>query len=399
MPSFEKRNDKWSVRFRTFDGAREHNKRLSGFNTKREAREAYEQFVVNNPLVKVDKSATPETSFAELVREWLDRKKKHVKESSYLTFRGKVMLYILPAFGDKKTTDITVADIEKWQEELWAKDLSYTYKNSIRKMLVGIFKLGKRRYKIPDVSEEVEWIKSRDEKREMHVWSPEEMTRFLSVVDDPDWHAFFHALYVTGMRRGEALALEKKDVIYKENKEIGKADSKRYFPGRKAEKDPLNRTPDAENRTLPEVNGTLTPSGNWYVQVNKSLTYKTEGGRYKITTPKTKNAVRTIYVPAALAEELLALPDGDRVFFSEPPAESAFLRRFRKYTEEAGLPQIRVHDLRHSHASFLISAGVPITAISKRLGHATIEQTLNTYAHLLPDDEEKVACAISTMRV
>lgn len=51
---------------------------------------------------------------------------------------------------------------------------------------------------------------------------------------------------------------------------------------------------------------------------------------------------------------------------------------------------IRIHDLRHSHASLLISQGVSIVAVSKRLGHADVKETLNTYAHLLPKDTELI---------
>ncbi|MBQ7153417.1 MAG: tyrosine-type recombinase/integrase [Clostridia bacterium] len=47
---------------------------------------------------------------------------------------------------------------------------------------------------------------------------------------------------------------------------------------------------------------------------------------------------------------------------------------------------IRVHDLRHSHASFLLSSGVPVTAVSKRLGHSSVTQTYNTYSHIMPQD-------------
>ena len=56
---------------------------------------------------------------------------------------------------------------------------------------------------------------------------------------------------------------------------------------------------------------------------------------------------------------------------------------------KSGVKKIRIHDFRHSHASLLISKGVPITVISKRLGHSNIQMTLNIYAHLIPEDEDK----------
>ena len=55
-----------------------------------------------------------------------------------------------------------------------------------------------------------------------------------------------------------------------------------------------------------------------------------------------------------------------------------------------GIEKIRVHDLRHSHASYLIHRGIPIIAISQRLGHEKIETTLQTYAHLYPQERDMI---------
>ena len=65
-------------------------------------------------------------------------------------------------------------------------------------------------------------------------------------------------------------------------------------------------------------------------------------------------------------------------------------REFRKAIKESGVSPIRLHDMRHSHASYLLNNGANILAVSKRLGHATVTQTLETYAHLMQDTEEKM---------
>jgi integrase len=59
--------------------------------------------------------------------------------------------------------------------------------------------------------------------------------------------------------------------------------------------------------------------------------------------------------------------------------------------------RIRFHDLRHTHASGLIAAGSSIKAVSRRLGHADVSITLRVYAHLMPDDDEKLACQAGTL--
>lgn len=59
------------------------------------------------------------------------------------------------------------------------------------------------------------------------------------------------------------------------------------------------------------------------------------------------------------------------------------------YCKKANVKKIRIHDFRHSHASLLLSYGVPITVISQRLGHSDTNMTLNIYSHLIPQDEDK----------
>ncbi|MCP4086277.1 MAG: tyrosine-type recombinase/integrase, partial [Actinomycetia bacterium] len=66
------------------------------------------------------------------------------------------------------------------------------------------------------------------------------------------------------------------------------------------------------------------------------------------------------------------------------PSPESFSQLFTRSTIEAGLPRIRFHDLRHTHASLLVAAGVPIKVVAERLGHAHPGFTMHTYQHLLP---------------
>ena len=72
-------------------------------------------------------------------------------------------------------------------------------------------------------------------------------------------------------------------------------------------------------------------------------------------------------------------------------------RTLTKAAEAAGVKRIRIHDLRHSCASLLIHKGVSIVAVSRHLGHSTVEQTLNTYSHMLPDDQTMILNTLSTL--
>lgn len=73
------------------------------------------------------------------------------------------------------------------------------------------------------------------------------------------------------------------------------------------------------------------------------------------------------------------------------PNPEAFSHLFHKLLLAAGLPRIRLHDLRHSYATAALAAGVPVKVLSQRIGHADVGVTLKVYAHVLPGDDEDAA--------
>ena len=121
---------------------------------------------------------------------------------------------------------------------------------------------------------------------------------------------------------------------------------------------------------------------------------------------KTKHSRRTVDLSPALVETLLAHPAGD-----DPAADYVFRspltggpldpdnvdRAFARHLALAELPAVRVHDLRHTHASLLVAAGVHPKAIQARMGHASITTTLNTYGHLMPSAFEGVGERLDAM--
>ena len=69
-------------------------------------------------------------------------------------------------------------------------------------------------------------------------------------------------------------------------------------------------------------------------------------------------------------------------------------KRNTQYANAAGLPHIRIHDFRHTHASLLVNEGINIQEIARRLGHSKVEQTWNTYSHLYPREEERAVAIL-----
>lgn len=154
-------------------------------------------------------------------------------------------------------------------------------------------------------------------------------------------------LYWTGMRLGELLALTPKDV-------------------------------DLEKRTI---------------SITKS--YQRLGRKDVITPPKTPKSKRVITIPEFLAadikdymDSLYDLQEGDRLF---PITKYYLEHEMQRGIKESGVKRIRLHDLRHSHASLLIELGFSPLEIANRLGHEKVETTLNTYAHLYPNKQTKLA--------
>ena len=78
-----------------------------------------------------------------------------------------------------------------------------------------------------------------------------------------------------------------------------------------------------------------------------------------------------------------------------PISDQTLRRRFDYFADKAGVKKIRIHDLRHSHASLLINKGQNILIVSKRLGHSDITQTLNTYSHLMPNMQVEIIGALN----
>ncbi|MGL5428641.1 MAG: site-specific integrase, partial [Cetobacterium sp.] len=124
--------------------------------------------------------------------------------------------------------------------------------------------------------------------------------------------------------------------------------------------------------------------------INKS--YQRIKGEDVVTEPKTPKSKRVIEISDFLLEiikeyiDKLYEPTPDTRLFNS--TKHRFEHDMKLYSGKAGLHRIRIHDLRHSHASFLINNNVNILAVSQRLGHEKIETTLNIYSHLYKESHD-----------
>ena len=201
----------------------------------------------------------------------------------------------------------------------------------------------------------------------MPTLAPEDVPRFLEAAQETPYYTLFYLLLHTGLRRGEALALRWKNV------DLGLA--------------------------------SLGVSA--YLSVVEAA-YKLNG-TYVIKEPKTSHSRRQIALPPSLGvvlrqhkagqeaqRALLGKPltDNDFVFAhpdGSPLDPSTVSHAFNKVMRKAGLPHIRLHDLRHTHASLLLQAGVHPKIVQERLGHSSIRVTLDTYSHVIGGLQEVAA--------
>lgn len=284
-----------------------------------------------------------------------------LKESSQYDFEHNYNKHIAPTFGNNKVAKITKQQILAWQGALSAQNYKYKFKNKLRGLLSAIFKFGVMYYDVPfNVVQQVENFRNLEEKKEIQLWSVGEFKQFIIGIDDNIlYKTLFTFLYYTGCRKGEVFALNWNDI-------------------------------NIVTKTL---------------SITKSLTRKAINAPYKVTTPKNKSSNRKILIPQVLIDILLeykaTLLDFDCTDFvfggKTPLSENTPTRMLKKYCEKASVKVITMHDFRHSHASLLISMGENVVMVSKRLGHANIEQTLNTYSHLMPSDEQNMVERLNTI--
>jgi len=335
MPVYkDKKNSTYTVRFYTTDpmtGRKQVFKR--GFKTKREAT-AWE---AEQKAKKMSEHSS--ATFWDVFQRQLDD-----NDTSPGTRRKKeswISMYFKP-YKNMQIEKITKAQLVEWRNDLKTAGLAVRTMNCGLQYIRSVFTFYSAVYGFQNTGIVLKSFKlTKDNKTEIKVWTPKQFEKFLDYVNYPVYKAFFSFLYWTGCRRGEAVAL-----------------TKDCFKGNQC-------------------------------RIYRAMKHYKDG----FTPLKTDSSERTITIDSELMEVLNPLIEqADPFVFGgvHPVAIRKIDLNFRNAIKKANLKPIRLHDLRHSHASFLLNNGANIMAVSKRLGHATITQTLETYAHLMGDTDEKM---------
>ncbi len=294
-----------------------------------------------------------EVGFKDFKTLWVDTyARTKCKDSTLRSYEDILNKHLIPYFEDIPLTCISPDMVQKYV----AQKLSEKKLNKEKKLVPKLSPKSVNNHLVPlkeMLKHAVRWgylrenpaiyvEKPRVEKEEMDFLTPEEIRLFLEQVT-PKYYPLFLAAILTGLRRGELLALQWGDIEFANN----------------------------------------------LIHVRRSL-YKG-----KFITPKSKKSKRKVVMSPTLAgvlkrHKLESAPNGLDLIFAngegKPLDPDNFVRReFFPALRRAGLRRIRFHDLRHTFATLLISQGENVKFIQSQMGHASIQTTLDRYGHLLPE--------------
>jgi integrase len=286
---------------------------------------------------------------AEYLNEWLALLEgSEASPSTRGSYEQTIRLWIVPFIGNIRLDRLSAPDIRRALQRLQARQFAPSTVRHVRRVLATALNRAVDWRLIPDNPAKTVRLATAPP-RTPTVWTAEQARTFLDATAHDPEGPLWRLLLDTGMRIGEALALAWDDV----DLDAGTIAIRRTI------------TRDAERRTVMGERA------------------KTAGsGRRVLISPSTVAALRPLATEAHAGALVFPREDGS---FQEP---SMIRARFAVACHKAGLPPIRIHDLRHTNATLMLRSGVPVTVASKRLGHKHISMTLDVYAHVLDDMED-----------
>ena len=308
------------------------------------------------------------STVAQFLERWLaDYARAGIAPRSYERYEGIVRSYLIPSLGSISLVRLKPEHVQGLYGSALEKGLSAKSVNLLHSVLHVALKAAVRWGLVGrNVADAVD--PPRIQRTEMRVWNEDEVTVFLDAAKDSPYYALYYTALFTGMRRSELLALKWKDV----------------------------------DLLLCQIN------------VNRGL-HRLADGKYIFTEPKSARSRRTIALsPSAIPvlrdhqerrkQDFIilgrTLSEEDLVFCridGLPLRPNNVTRTWKVVAKRCGLEPIRLHDARHTHATLMLKRNVHPKIVQERLGHASIQMTLDTYSHVAPGIQEAAAKAFDDL--
>ncbi|MGM9561349.1 MAG: tyrosine-type recombinase/integrase [Phascolarctobacterium sp.] len=353
MPVYKYEDSKhrvrWLASFYYYDAFKKrHHTTKRGFLHERDAKKYEHDFLANQ-------TQDPTILLKDLVVEYLNYLKPRRKPSTYDNKCYLLKKHILPILGHMEIKDISPKVIIKWQNILSKNNYKPSYLYQLCTLLGGLLAYG---MKTQGLRTNAMWQTGKIGKARTvrnNTWTLDNFQTFIQTLANDEYNrskqikrmvdtdsliVAYHILFFTGIRLGELLALTSDDINFKSNT----------------------------------------------IVINKS--FQRLHQRDIISEPKTPSSIRIVDLPDKvmhlLHEYIRKLPpdypSDARIFFNL--GKNNLGRPLKSTAKLAGVPEICIHDLRHSHATLLYTLGVSAKEASIRLGHAKIQTTLDVYTHI-----------------
>jgi integrase len=357
-------------------GAPRKQARRRGFRTKREATDALVELLgdVKDGTFVVRTNMT----VAEFIGDWLPAIRTTIEPSTWDSYDRMLANHVTPRLGaiplqqlepshlNALYADLLATGRRDGNGGLSARTVRYLH-TIVHRALGDAVRWGRVARNVASLADPPSAKSARPP--EMCWWSPEQLRTFLDRVADESLFPAFRLAAMTGMRRGEVFGLLWRDV----DLDAGKL---------------------TVHRQLRTIRGRLD-----HVEITKS-----SAGRRTIDLDAETVAALRAWRKKQL-EHRLMLGKGYRdelgFVFTEPDGspvdpESA-AKVFERRVARSGLPRIRFHDLRHTHAVHLIAAGQHVKVVSERLGHTSTSFTMDRYGHVMPHLQSDAASAVAAL--
>lgn len=309
---------------------------------------------------EVKEAAAPAfMTIQQLYDEYIAAKKSEVRSSSLMKTKSILANHVLNTELSKiRLSKLSKKQLQDWKNDIAQKDIMVSTKNNAFRELNALLNYAVKldyisKNPLKDIGRFKDAYFTAPGDR-IRYYTAEQFNRYITAaranrkyLTDYACYVFFYLAFYTGLRKGELNAL---------------------------------KWSDKDGDVL---------------HVRRSISQK---AGYEETPPKNKSSYRDIRLPCgalkvldeyrAVLRENVQYSEDLRLCGGVKPIPDTVLENHNKlYAELAGLPHIRIHDFRHSHATLLINSGVNIMEVARRLGHADVKMTWNTYSHLYPSAE------------